>query len=136
MHFMQPHHLRNVSAETIDHVKTYFQQEDHFFDCQALIYWLNIDATISESDQEKFTATVFSFYCNSCLISMKWSIYARNLLNLNTLAIICQLTQDAIFSECDDGLIEYGMDTIWFIFQNCKVWLEIMIFFFCFLNVH
>ena len=31
MGFIQPHHLRNVSVETIDDVETYVQQENLFF---------------------------------------------------------------------------------------------------------
>ena len=68
MLFIQPHHPRNVSVETLDDVETYVQQEDFFgggVSTRNLLTTYFNDGTISESDHEKFIAAVFAFYCES-----------------------------------------------------------------------
>ena len=51
MHFIQPHHLRNVGVETIGDVETYVQQEDLVLDFQPIIYWLNILMMVQSPSQ-------------------------------------------------------------------------------------
>ena len=67
MRFIQPHHHRNISVETIDYVETYVQQEDLYlgFSTRNLLTTYFNDSTISESDHEKFIAAVFTFYRES-----------------------------------------------------------------------
>lgn len=51
MHFIQPHHLRNVGVETIGDVETCVQQEDLVLDFQPVIYWLNILMMVQSPSQ-------------------------------------------------------------------------------------
>ena len=187
MRFIQPHHFRNVSVQTIDDVETYVQQEDLFlgFSTGNLLTTYFNDGTISESDHEKFIAAVFAFYCESLryifkkmycamihfgnmhngLIVFNVRMHAGQMLNIllnGTPAVSSSIIyeieglyeqfvefkclsddelptdtlKDAILSEHDDGSIEYRMDTIWYHISKRGVWLEIMIVFLCFLNVH
>ena len=73
VHFIQSHHLRNVSVKTIDDVETYVQQQDLFLRISThnlLTKYFN-DDTISDSDHEKFINTAF------CLLSWKLTIYIQ-----------------------------------------------------------